>query len=163
MNEKDKTLDPLLNESTDIHNELKELKDAAENKKGLELIPTGTEKVLVVDDEERALSLMKTILERLGYTVTVLSGSLEALELFKKDPHQYDLILTDLIMPFLTGDKLVSEIIAIRPDIPVIITSGFTDTINNKTFNQIRNKAFISKPYEVKELAKTVREVLDRK
>ena len=163
MEDKDKTKDPLLNESTDLHNELKELKDAAENKKGLELIPTGTERVLVVDDEERSLSLMKTILERLGYTVTALAGSLEALELFKKDPHQYDLILTDLIMPFLTGDKLVSEIIAIRPDMPVIITSGFTDTINNDKFKQIINKAFLSKPYEAKELAETVRLVLDKK
>jgi len=163
MKDKDKTKDPLLNESTDIHNELKELKGAAENKNSLELIPTGTERVLVVDDEERALSLMKIILERLGYTVTALTGSLAALELFKKDPHQYDLVLTDLIMPSLTGDKLVSEIIAIRPDMPVIITSGFTDTINNANFNQISNKAFISKPYQAKELAKTVRLVLDKK
>ena len=133
-----------------------------EDKKSLESIPTGTEKVLVVDDEERSLSLMKTVLERLGYTVTALTCSLEALELFKKDPHQYDLVLTDLIMPQLTGDKLVLEVIAIRPDMPVIITSGFTDTIDNDKFKQISNKAFISKPFQPQELAKTVRQVLDR-
>jgi len=135
----------------------------AEDKTSYEPIPTGTEKVLVVDDEERALSLMKTIMERLGYNVTALNGSLKALELFKKEPHQYDLILTDLIMPDLTGDKLVLEIIAIRPDMPVIIISGFTDAIDNDKFKQTSNKAFMSKPFKPQELAKTIRQVLDRK
>ena len=134
-----------------------------ENKSGFESVPTGTEKVLVVDDEERSLSLMKTVLERLGYKVTALSCGLEALELFKKDPSQYDLILTDLIMPNLTGDKLVLEILEIRMDMPVIITSGFTDTIDNDKFKQTSNKAFMSKPFKPQELAKTVRQVLDRK
>ena len=132
------------------------------NKISFESIPTGTEKILVVDDEERSLSLMTTVLERLGYNVTALSCSLEALELFKKNPHQYDLILTDLIMPNLTGDKLVLEIIAIRPDMPVILTSGFTDIIDNDKFKQISNKAFISKPFQAQEFAKTVRQILDR-
>lgn len=134
-----------------------------ENKSSFEPIPTGTENVLVVDDEERSLSLMKTILEGLGYTVTALTSGLEALELFKKDPHQYDLVLTDLIMPNLTGDKLVLEIIAIRIDMPVIITSGFTDTIVNDKFKQIKNKGFIAKPFQPQELAKTIRQVLDKK
>jgi len=134
-----------------------------ENKMGFESIPTGTEKVLVVDDEERSVSIMKVVLERLGYNVTAMTSSLEAMELFKEDPLRYDLLLTDLIMPQLTGDKLVSEIIEIRPDMPVIITSGFTDTIVNDNFKQISNKAFISKPFQPQELAKTVRQVLDRK
>jgi len=133
-----------------------------ENKKGFELIPTGTENVLVVDDEERAVSIMKAVLERLGYNVTAMTSSLKAMELFKEDPHQFDLVLTDLIMPQLNGDKLVSEIIEICPDMPVIITSGFTDTIVNDNFKQIRNKAFIPNPFQPKELAKTVRQVLDR-
>ena len=133
-----------------------------ENKKGFELIPTGTENVLVVDDEERAVSIMKAVLERLGYNVTAMTSSLKAMELFKEDPHQFDLVLTDLIMPQLNGDKLVSEIIEIRPDMPVIITSGFTDTIVNDSFKQISNKAFIPKPFQPQELAKTIRQVLDR-
>ena len=133
-----------------------------ENKRGFESIPTGTEKVLVVDDEERSVSIMKVVLERLGYNVTAMTSSLKAMELFKEDPHQFDLVLTDLIMPQLNGDKLVSEIIEIRPDMPVIITSGFTDTIVNDNFKQISNKAFIPKPFQPQELAKTVRQVLDR-
>ena len=134
-----------------------------ENKTGFESIPTGTEKVLVVDDEERSVSIMKVILERLGYNVTAMTSSLKALELFKEDPHRYDLLLTDLIMPQLDGDTLVSEIIEIRPDMPIIITSGFTDTIVNDAFKQISNKAFIPKPFQPQELAKTVRQVLDKK
>jgi len=133
-----------------------------ENKTGFESIPTGTEKVLVVDDEERSVSIMKVVLERLGYNVTAMTSSLKALELFKEDPHRYDLLLTDLIMPQLDGDTLVSEIIEIRPDMPIIITSGFTDTIVNDNFKQISNKAFIPKPFQPQELAKTVRQVLDR-
>ena len=133
-----------------------------ENKTGFESIPTGTEKVLVVDDEERSVFIMKAILERLGYNVMAMTSSLEALELFKEDPHRYDLLLTDLIMPQLDGDKLVSEIIEIRPDMPVIITSGFTNTIVNDNFKQSSNKAFIPKPFQPQELAKTVRQVLDR-
>ena len=133
-----------------------------ENKTSFESIPTGTEKVLVVDDEERSVSIMKTVLERLGYNVTAMTSSIKALELFKENPYRHDLLLTDLIMPQLTGDKLVSEIIEIRPDMPVIITSGFTDTIVNDNFKQLSNKAFISKPFQPQELAKTVRQVLDR-
>ena len=133
-----------------------------ENKTGFESIPTGTEKILVVDDEERSASIIKAVLERLGYYVTAMTSSLKALELFKEDPHRYDLLLTDLIMPQLDGDTLVSEIIEIRPDMPVIITSGFTDTIVNDNFKQISNKAFIPKPFQPQELAKTIRQVLDR-
>jgi len=133
-----------------------------ENKTGFESIPTGTEKVLVVDDEERSVSIMKGVLERLGYNVTAMTSSLKAMELFKEDPSRYDLLLTDLIMPQLNGEKLVSEIIEIRPDMPVIITSGFTDTIINDNFKQISNRAFIPKPFQPEELAKTVRQVLDR-
>jgi DNA-binding NtrC family response regulator len=133
-----------------------------ENKTGFESIPIGTEKVLVVDDEERSVSIMKVVLERLGYNVTAMTSSIKAMELFKEDPYRYDLLLTDLIMPQLDGDKLVSEIIEIRPDMPVIITSGFTDTIINDNFKEISNKAFIPKPFQPQELAKTVRQVLDR-
>ena len=110
-----------------------------ENKKDFEAIPTGTEKILVVDDEERALSIMKTILERLGYNVTEMTSSLEALEHFKKDPSRYDLLLADLIMPQLTGDKLVSEVLKIRPEMPVVIVSGFTDTLVGDIFKQTSN------------------------
>ncbi len=129
--------------------------------KSPDAIPTGTENVLVVDDEEQMVFLMRKILERLGYRVTALSSSLETLELFKKDPQRYDLIITDLTMPHLTGDRLASEVLAIRPDMSVIIASGYTDAIDSDKIQQSGIKAFIPKPIQKQELAKTIRLILD--
>ena len=126
-------------------------------------LPTGTEDILVVDDEEHLVFLMKTILGRLGYKVTALTNSLEALNLFKKDPQRYDLIITDLTMPHLTGDKLASEVIAIRPDMPVIISTGYADAVDSEKVKQSGIKAFIPKPCQKQDLAKTIRLILDGK
>ncbi len=124
-------------------------------------IPTGAESILVVDDEEQLVFLLKTILGRLGYNVTAMTSSLETLELFKKDPLRYDLIITDLTMPNLTGDRLASEIIAIRPNMPVIIATGYTHAVDSEKVKQSGIKAFIPKPYQKQDLAKTIRLILD--
>ncbi len=126
-------------------------------------IQAGTENILVVDDEEHLAFLMKTILGRLGYTVTALTSSLDALEFFKRDPQQYDLVITDLTMPHLTGDKLASEIIAIRPDMPVILATGYADAVDSEKVKQSGIKAFIPKPCQKQNLAKTIRLILDEK
>ena len=124
-------------------------------------LPTGTENILVVDDEEHLVFLLKKNMERLGYKVTAMTNSLETLELFKKDPHRYDLIITDLTMPHLTGDRLASKVTAIRPDMPVIIATGYADAIDSDKVKQSGIKAFIPKPYQKEELAKTIRLILD--
>ncbi len=124
-------------------------------------IPTGTEHILAVDDEEHMTILMKKILERLGYRVTALNSSLEALALFKKDPQRYDLILTDLTMPHLTGDRLAAEVITIRPDMPVIIVTGYSYSVDSEKMKQSGIKALIPKPCQKDELANTVRLILD--
>ncbi len=124
-------------------------------------LPTGTENILIVDDEEYMVFPQKKILERLGYQVTAMTNSLETLELFKKDPQRYDLIITDLTMPNLTGDRLTSEVIAIRPDMPVIIATGYTDAIDNEKVKHSGIAAFISKPCKKQDLAKTIRLILD--
>ncbi len=116
---------------------------------------------MIVDNEEHLVFLMKTILGRLGYNVTAMSNSLETLEIFKKDPQRYDLIITDLTMPHLTGDKLASEVIAIRPDMPVIIATGYTDAVDSEKVKQSGITAFVSKPYKKQDLAKTIRLILD--
>jgi len=116
-----------------------------------------------VDDEEHLVFLMKTILGRLGYKVTALTNSLEALNLFKKDPQRYDLIITDLTMPHLTGDRLASEVIAIRPDMPVIIATGYADAVDSEEVKQSGTKAFIPKSFQKQDLAKTIRLILDGK
>jgi len=134
-----------------------------EEKKNDDAIPKGTENILVVDDEEHLVLLMKKMLERLGYKVTALTSSLEMLELFKKDPQRYDLIITDLTMPHLTGDRLALEVTTIRPDMPVIIATGYSDAVDNDKVKQSGIKAFIPKPYQKQELAKTIRLILDGK
>ncbi len=125
--------------------------------------PGGSEHILVVDDEEFMVVTMKRILERLGYRVTPMTGSLEALELFRSDPRAYDLIITDLTMPRLTGDRLAAEVLAIRPDIPVIITTGYTDVPDAGATAQNGIAAFLPKPCRKQELAETIRAALDGK
>ena len=88
-------------------------------------LPRGNERVLFVDDEPIILKLGKQRLERLGYTVHGVTDPLEALEMFKADPDAFDLVITDMAMPHMTGDQLVSEILAIRPGIPTMLCTGY--------------------------------------
>ncbi|MFC1592267.1 ATP-binding protein [Thermodesulfobacteriota bacterium] len=136
--------------------------EVGENKEADQL-PTGTENILLVDDEEALVFTQKKILERLGYNVTAMTSSLETLALFKKDPRGYDLIITDLTMPHMTGDRLASKITAIRPDMPVILATGYADAVDDKNIQQSNIKTFISKPCRKQDLAKTIRLVLDEK
>ncbi len=132
-----------------------------EAKKAEESLPTGTENILLVDDEEFMVFPQKKILERLEYTVTAMTSSLEALELFKNDPQRYDLIITDLTMPHMTGDRLAAEVTGIRPDMPVILATGYADAVDDERVIQSGIKSFIPKPCNKQDLAKTIRLILD--
>ena len=92
--------------------------------------PSGTERILFVDDEAPIAKVGGQILERLGYSVTTRTSSIEALELFKAKPDDFDLVITDMTMPNLTGDKLAIELVKIRPDIPVVLCTGYSIKIN---------------------------------
>ena len=124
-------------------------------------LPTGNERILFVDDEEVLVDLGKLMLEQWGYEVTVRTGSLEALELFKAKPEYFDLVITDMSMPHMTGERLSLEIMKIRPDIPIILCTGFSHIISEEKAKGIGIKAFVMKPLVKKDLAKTVRQVLD--
>ncbi len=124
-------------------------------------IPTGTESILVVDDEKAIIDLTKRTLTSLGYTVEVRASSLEALELFKTMPNKFDLVITDMTMPQMTGDKLSWELMKIRSDIPVILCTGFSEKISIKTAESIGIKAFLMKPLLKEEMAHTIRRVLN--
>jgi CheY-like chemotaxis protein len=100
-------------------------------------------------------------LERLGYHVTVRTSSIEAVELFCAKPDDFDLVISDVTMPNMTGDKLAIEMMKIRPDIPVILCTGYSKRISDESAAHIGIKAFAHKPIVRSELAKTVREVLD--
>lgn len=123
--------------------------------------PVGYERILLVDDEEPIAGLEKQMLERLGYTVTMRANSLEALEAFKAKPDLYDLVISDMTMPNMTGERLACELISIRPDIPIIICTGFSERLNREKAASIGVKGFLMKPIVKAEMARFVRKVLD--
>lgn len=122
---------------------------------------TGNETILLVDDEKQIAQMGKTMLERLGYTVKVRTGSMEALETFRKDPGAFDLVITDMNMPSMTGATLADELMALRPGIPVILCTGYSERINKELSEAAGINAFLLKPIKKSVLARTVRKVLD--
>ena len=129
---------------------------------GTEPLPTGTEKILVVDDEESLVDLTKWRLERLGYQVTAETSSVKALELFSSQPDSFDLLISDQTMPGMTGEELAKKFLAIQPGMPIIICSGYSSKIDAEKAKRIGISAFIMKPIDNSELAKTIRKVLDK-
>ncbi len=127
------------------------------------LIPKGTERILFVDDEQPLLEIGKRHLESLGYEVTTRISSVEALDLFKSQPEIYNLVITDMTMPSMTGDELAKKLMAVRPDIPVIICTGFNARITEQKAKNIGIRALVPKPILKRDLAETIRRVLDEK
>jgi len=125
-------------------------------------IPTGTEHILLVDDEESLIDMGKQLLVSLGYTVTSRINSLEAFELFKARPDAFDLVITDLTMPNMTGDEFAEQLFDIRSDIPVILCTGFSARITEEKAKSMGISAFILKPLIRKDIAETIRKVLDQ-
>ncbi len=128
-----------------------------------EKLPSGDERILFIDDEESIAKLGHQRLERLGYKVEAKTSPIEALELFRAKPDQFDLVITDLTMPKMTGDKLVKEILNIRSEIPIILCTGFVEKIDEKKAKAIGVADYIEKPVDKCSFSYTVRKVLDRK
>jgi len=126
-----------------------------------EVLPTGGERILVVDDEPPIAKMIGKILGSLGYKAVIRTESAEALELFRSGPEHFDLVMTDMTMPIMTGDLLATEMLRIRPDLPVILCTGYSSRVTDGTMAEIGIKAFLLKPIVKKELARIVRKVLD--
>jgi PAS domain S-box-containing protein len=124
-------------------------------------LDTGDENILLVDDELPILKLEKQILERLGYKVIEIITSPEALAVFNANPDAYDLVITDMSMPNLTGEKLAKELLRIRPDIPIIICTGFSESFKKENAKAAGIKGFLMKPVIKSDMAQMVRKVLD--
>lgn len=124
-------------------------------------LPGGEESILLVDDEAPVASMTERMLSKLGYSVTTCTSSLEALELFKRDPQSFDLVVSDVTMPELTGDKLASAITSIAPDIPIILCTGYSSRISHLEREDPKVEAVLIKPISRMELATTVRKLLD--
>jgi len=143
---------PLLEVDSNVH----------EDAQDLGKFPKGTERILIVDDEKVAVDTLKSVLEWLGYKVTGRTSSIEALEAFRHNPKGFDLVITDYTMPNMTGKILVKEMISIRQDIPVILCTGFSEQIDEKKAKAMGVRAFLMKPVVMGQIAKTIREVLDK-
>ncbi len=123
----------------------------------------GSGNILFVDDEEGIVNLWNTVLERAGYHVSSFTDSKKALETFKRDPFMFDIVITDHTMPELTGFNMAKEILTVRPDVPVILCTGFNEEINREKVLQEGIKRFMLKPVEIAELTETVKVLLEGK
>ena len=124
-------------------------------------LPTGNEQILFVDDDEIIAKMSKTQLEGLGYKVTALSNSLETLKRFQEEPDGFDLVITDMTMPNITGAELAKRILAIRPNMPIILCTGFSELINEEEAKALGIRGYVMKPVVKKDIAKTIRQVLN--
>jgi PAS domain S-box-containing protein len=124
---------------------------------------TGKESILFVDDEASITKLNKQVLDNLGYSVTTRTSSVEALELFRINSDKFDLVITDLTMPNMTGVELAVEILSIRSDIPIILCTGFSEFIGGEKVKQIGIRKFIMKPIARHILAQAIREALENR
>ncbi len=136
------------------NNALPEIKESEET-------PKGNERILFIDDEELLTKLHGKLLRSLGYHVTVLSDSFEALEIFKNTPNEFDLVITDQTMPNITGSELAAELIKTRADIPIILCSGYSDLIDDASARKIGIKEFALKPITSSVFAKLIRKALN--
>lgn len=123
--------------------------------------PSGLERILLVDDEVPITKMMQHMLEHLGYTVTTRHHSIEALDLVKADAEAFDLVISDMTMPVMTGDELARELLKIRKNLPIIVCTGYSKKISEGSFKKIGIKAVAFKPIIKKDLARIVRKVLD--
>ncbi len=124
-------------------------------------LPRGTEKILVVDDEKDLVDIGCQMLKRLGYDVTSAVGSAEALKIFRESPRRFDLVITDMNMPMMTGDLLAAEIVRIRPGIPILLCTGFSERVDKNRALLAGIRKLVMKPLAMNILAESVREVLD--
>ena len=121
----------------------------------------GDERILLVEDKKDVLDIEQQLLEFLGYRVTARSSSQDALELFKVRPDSFDLVLTDLTMPNMSGDELAGELIKIRPEIPIILCSGFSEVLSESRAAALGIRGMMMKPVTMNDLSRVIRDVLD--
>nr|NJM01828.1 response regulator [Desulfobacula sp.] len=122
----------------------------------------GSERIMVVDDEEDIREILQEFLTSAGYKVRVFENGAQALEAFQEDPDQFDLIITDMTMPRMTGGELAKKVICIRADMPVILCTGYSESISEALALNIGIRRYLQKPLSNKELAASIREILDK-
>jgi CheY-like chemotaxis protein len=129
--------------------------------KPLQPMPIGTETILFIDDEKALADLGRQMLGGLGYQVETRTSPIEALEAFRAHPQRFDLVITDMTMPQLTGLKLARKLMEIRPDIPIILCTGFSEQANEQAAAAMGIRAFLYKPLVMRDIADAVRKALN--
>jgi CheY-like chemotaxis protein len=135
----------------------------AQTRDDISPVQRGTERILFVDDEPQIVRMSQQMLEGLGYRVTVRTSSIETLEAFRANPHRFDLVITDMTMPNMTGVELAEKIMDIRPDIPIIICTGFSEKISEHKAKASGIRGYVMKPIIKTRLAEKIRKVLDQR
>jgi two-component system cell cycle sensor histidine kinase/response regulator CckA len=125
-------------------------------------VPHGDENLMIVDDEDFLLKIEKRVLESLGYQVTPFTSSVEALAAFRSSPESYDLVITDMTMPHLNGLDMAREMLQVKPEIPIIMCSGFSNLLNDKKIEGAGIHFFLEKPIGQSLLGRTVRQAMDK-
>ncbi|MGE5741322.1 MAG: ATP-binding protein, partial [Candidatus Aminicenantes bacterium RBG_16_66_30] len=125
-------------------------------------LPGGHERVLVIDDEPSQAESLHDMLKRLGYGVTFETDSVRALELLRGHPADFDIVVTDQSMPHLVGTRLAEEAMSLRPDLPVILCTGFSDCVSERTAAGLGIREVVMKPFTMREIAMAIRRALDR-
>jgi PAS domain S-box-containing protein len=135
--------------------------EAKEEKQQAACVPGGKERILFIDDEQMLVEWGQATLERLGYSVTAMTDGVEALRTFSADPSAFDLVITDHAMPRMRGSQLASELLRLRPDMPIILCTGHSETMSPERAQEIGIRVFLMKPLSRQELAEAVRKALD--
>jgi len=152
-----------LGQGSDFHVYFPILEDKIDSNKFQEeknIIQGGTEKIMVVDDETGILETMQELLEDYGYTVMAFSNGEDALKEFKKDPGQFDLIITDLTMPKMTGEELANQILKIKNDLPIMLCTGYSQNFTKENALELGIREYVQKPVESANLLVLVRKML---
>ncbi|MEW6264969.1 MAG: response regulator [Thermodesulfobacteriota bacterium] len=124
-------------------------------------LPQGRENILVIDDENAITEVCRDVLARFGYKVTTLTSSLEALKEFRGDPNRFDLVITDHTMPKMTGLELARQLLRLRPDLPIVLCTGFSHQVSEETARRAGVRRVLMKPFETRQMLETIRTILD--
>jgi len=122
----------------------------------------GHERLLIVDDERALREVLQRILENLGYAVTVAATPMEALEYVKENPDNFDLLITDMNMPVMNGAELIARMRALRHDLPIILCTGFSETMNRKSTRALGQARYVMKPVTQKKIHEAIRSLMDK-
>jgi PAS domain S-box-containing protein len=126
-------------------------------------LPLGHENILFVDDEPALVDVGLQMLTMLGYRVTAINDSQEALDRFRQSPRKFDMVITDMTMPRMTGDVLSQHLLAVRPDLPIIICTGYSDKVDPESIRSMGLAGLVYKPLIMRDLAELIRQVLDKR